>query len=393
VDALANVANMALTGQVIRRVPRGWVFLYLLALGMAVSLAVTHWRTTWAAAATLGLGAGALAVYYALFFWGSVLFSGAGPAATAIFSFAGVTAFKELVTERSRRKLEKELEKNTSPELVEILMEHPELLRQPRKMTGTFLFSDIKSFTSISEKMTPEVLVPFINRYLDRTTRSLKRHRAYLDKYIGDGIMALFGVPVASEDHARNACLAALDNQALLRELNEEFAREGLPRITTRIGINSGEAIAGYVGAEERSDYTVLGDAVNLASRLEGANKEYETSILVSEFTQRRVAAEFVFRELDRIRVVGKRNAVGIYELVAPAGGSVPMPAGFLEAYAAALALFRGRRWEEAIEAFRRALALRPGDRPSGTYIARAEAFLREPPPEDWEGVFELSSK
>lgn len=393
IDALASVSNMVFTGQSIREAPRGLVAAWLLVLGVAVSFAVTHGRTSWAAAATLGIVAAALALHGGLFAWGSYLLSGAGPPGTAILVFAGVTAFKELVTERSRRKLEKELEKNTSPELVGILMEHPELLRQPRKMVGTFLFSDIKSFTSISEKMTPEVLVPFINRYLDLTTRSLKRHRAYLDKYIGDGIMALFGVPVASDDHARCACLAALDNQALLRELNEEFARDGLPRIKTRIGINSGEAIAGYVGAEERSDYTVLGDAVNLAARLEGANKEYETAIMASEFTQRLVASEFVFRELDRIRVVGKRNAVGIYEVVAPAGAPLPFPAGFLEAYAAALALFRARSWEESIAAFEKALALRPGDRPSGLYVDRARAFLSAPPPPDWEGVFELSSK
>ena len=393
IDALASVSNMVLTGQSLREAPGVLVAVWLLALGVAVSFAVTHWRTSWAAAAVLALVAASLAIYGGLFAWGSFLLSGAGPPGTALLVFAGVTAFKELVTERSRRKLEKELEKNTSPELVGILMEHPELLRQPRKMAGTFLFSDIKSFTSISEKMTPEVLVPFINRYLDRTTRSLKGHQAYLDKYIGDGIMALFGVPVASGDHARNACLAALDNQALLRDLNEEFEREGLPRILTRIGINSGEAIAGYVGAEERSDYTVLGDAVNLASRLEGANKEYGTSIMVSEFTRALVASQFVFRELDRIRVVGKENAVGIYELVAPAGSPIPFPDGFLAAYAAALALFRNRKWSEAVAAFEKALAIRPGDRPSEVYVERAQAFLVSPPPPDWEGVFELSSK
>jgi adenylate cyclase len=392
-DALASVANMAITRQPLRRAP-GWaVLVYLVAVGVLVSLAVTQGRTTSSALMALGLVAVAGVVYALLFVKASLLLSGAGPVTTAIFAFAGVTAFKELVTERSRRKLEKELEKNTSPELVEILMEHPEFLREPRKMTGTFFFSDIKSFTSISEKMTPEVLVPFINRYLDRTTQSLKRHRAYLDKYIGDGIMALFGVPVASDDHARNACRAALENQALLATLNDEFEREGLPRIKTRIGINSGGVIAGYVGAADRSDYTVLGDAVNLASRLEGANKEYGTAIMVSEFTQRLVASEFVFRELDRIRVVGKENAVGIYELAAPAGAPSPFPPGFLDAYGAALARFRGRKWTEAIEGFEKALALRPGDRPSEVYVARAQTFLVTPPPPDWEGVFELSSK
>lgn len=393
VDALASVSNMVFTGQSIRRAPAWADFGYLLTVGLLVSWAVARWHTLGSAAATIGLAASSLGAYAALFAGASTLVSGAGPVVTAVVVFAGSAAFKVLVTDRSRRKLEKELVKNTSAELVEILMEHPELLRQPRKMTGSFLFSDIKSFTSFSEKMTPEVLVPYVNRYLDRTTRSLKRHKGYLDKYIGDGIMALFGVPVASEDHARNACRAALENQALLVNLNQEYEREGLPKIKTRIGVNTGEAIAGYVGAEERSDYTVLGDAVNLAARLEGANKEYETAIMVSEFTHRLVAAEFVFRELDRIRVVGKRNAVGIYELVAPAGAPPPFPAGFLDAYAAALALFRERKWNGAVEAFEKALALKPGDRPSEIYVGRAQAFMASPPPPDWEGVFELSSK
>ncbi len=393
VDVLANVANMALTGQAVRKAPAPAVFGFLLAAGVLVSLAVGHWRTSWAAAATAGLVAASLGLYWALFTRGSLLLSGAGPAGTAALVFAGTTAFKELVTERSRRKLEKELVKNTSAELVAILMERPELLREPRKMTGSFFFSDIKSFTSISEKMSPEVLVPFINRYLDRMTSSLKAHRGYLDKYIGDGIMALFGVPVASPDHARDACRAALENQALLEDLNREFERDGLPRIRVRVGINSGEVIAGYVGAADRSDYTVLGDAVNLAARLEGANKEYGTSVLASEFTQRLVASEFVFRELDRIRVVGKENAVGIYELAAVAGGPAPFPGGFLEAYRAALVLFRDRRWGEAIEAFGKALALKPADRPSEVYLERARGFLESPPPPGWEGVFELSSK
>src|SRR5204862_6926367 len=125
--------------------------------------------------------------------------------------------------------------------------------------------------TSISEKMSADVLFPFINRYLDRMTVALKNHQAFVDKYIGDGIMALFGVPVASPDHARNACLAALDCQQAMTGLNQEFALEGLPQLIARIGVNSGDVNAGSVGAVDRSNYTVLGDQVNLASRLEGA--------------------------------------------------------------------------------------------------------------------------
>jgi class 3 adenylate cyclase len=393
VDVHSNVANMVLTGRGIRRAGSAANFLFLAAVGGLVSLAVCVWRTSVAALAGAALLAAAMGVYFALFAGRSVLLAGFGPVAEWLFCFASVAAFKELVTERSKRKLQRELEKNTSPELVRIILEHPELLAKPRRMTGTFFFSDVKSFTSISEKMTANVLFPFINRYLDCATRALLNHRAYIDKYIGDGIMALFGVPVASPSHAVDACLAALDCQAAIRELNVAFAAEGLPQVTARIGLNSGEVNAGNVGASDRSNYTVLGDAVNLASRLEGANKEYDTLIMLSESTEALVRGRFVVRELDCIRVVGKSKAVRIYELIAPADAPMPLPAGFVEAYEAALAAYKLRRWDEAVEGFGKALALKPGDRPSSLYAERAAAFRASPPPADWDGVFVLTSK
>jgi adenylate cyclase len=392
-DVLANVANMVLTRQALGRAPRGVEFAYVLGVGLAATLAVTYGSSVASAAALaalaaliVGLGAFALA--------GAALFLPmAGPLSAAAFAFAGTTAYKELVAQRSRRKLQRELEKNTSAELVTILLEHPELLARPRKMEGTFFFSDIRSFTSISERMAPEVLVPFVNRYLDRMTRALKGRKAYVDKYLGDGIMALFGIPVPSPEHAAEACRAALECRALLGPLNEELAREGLPQISSRIGIHSGEAIAGYVGAADRSDYTVLGDAVNLAARLEGVNKEFGTSILVSDATRERSGARFRVRDLGHVRVVGKREPVGIYELLAAAGEPLPFDEAALAEYEAALALFRGRRWAEALEGFRRALARRPGDGPSHFYAERARSFLAAPPPEEWDGVFDLTSK
>ncbi len=392
-DVLANVANMVLTGQSIRRAP-GWLnFVYLFGVGLLVSYYVTHGTATWSSVAT---GATILAtggLFWGLFTGPAILISGAGPVVTAILTFAGVTTYKELLTQRSKRKLQRELEKNTSPELVKIIMERPEVLSEPRRITGTFFFSDVKSFTSISEKMHADVLFPFINRYLDRQTQALKAHQAFVDKYIGDGIMALFGIPVPTPDHAKNACAAALDCQAALRPLNAEFKLEGLPQIKARIGIHSGEVSAGNVGALDRSNYTVLGDNVNLAARLEGANKEYDTSIMISEATWALVEGKFVVRELDRIRVVGKKNAVRIFELIAPAGGELPFPREFLDLYAAALAAFKGRRWDEAIRGFQGALGLKPGDAPSETYVKRAKGFQGTPPPDDWEGVFDLTSK
>lgn len=392
-DILANVANMALTGQTLRRAP-AWVnFAYLLAIGLLVSFFVTHWNTTFSAVATGATIVASGALFWALFTGPAILVPGAGPVVTAVMTFAGVTAYKELLTQRSKRKLQRELEKNTSPALVKILLEHPEFLSEPRKMTGTFFFSDVKSFTSITEKMDAEVLFPFINRYLDRVTQELRNHQAFVDKYIGDGIMALFGIPVPTPDHARLGCKAALDCQAALKPLNAEFKLEGLPEVKMRIGIHSGEVRAGNVGSLERSNYTVLGDNVNLAARLEGANKEYDTSVMVSEATWELVSGKFVARELDTIRVVGKRKPVKIFELLAAVGDPVPVEPEFLEAYAAALALFKDRLWAESIGAFEKCLEMKPGDRPCRIYVERAKIFQEMPPPPDWEGVFELTSK
>lgn len=393
VDVLSNVANMILTGQFIRR-GAAWVDLsFLFALGLMVSLAVTHWSTVGSLLSTVMISVAATGVYWALFTGPSILISGAGPVATCWSTFLFVVAFKLLVTQRSRRKLQRELEKNTSPEMVKILMEHPEFISKPRNMSGTFFFSDVKAFTTISEKMTPDVLFPFINRMLDRTTRALKRHEAYIDKYVGDGVVALFGMPVPSADHARNACLAALDCQVGLKALNEEFAREGLPQIQVRIGVNSGDVKAGTMGAVDRSSYTAMGDAINLASRLEGANKLYDTYIMIGESTLALVRDQFRVRELDKIRVVGKRLPVRVYELIGSAEAPLPFPPGFLEAYAAALELYQARRWQESIDAFGRALALKPADKPCENYVSRAREFLVTPPPAAWEGVFELHSK
>lgn len=394
VDVLANLANMVLTGQAIRRAPPWRDFVYILLVGLFVSYAVTHWNTVKTALpATIALAALSTGLYGVLFVRGSTLISGGGPVAASVIALLSVGMFKEIVTQRSQRKLQRELERNTSPEMVKILMEHPEFLSKPRKMTGTFFFTDVKGFTSISEKMTPEVLFPFINRMLDASTQALKAHQAYIDKYVGDGVVALFGMPVASPDHARNACLAALDCQVRLKALNEEFDREGLPQVRVRIGVNSGDVNAGNMGAADRSSYTAMGDPINLASRLEGANKNYDTYIMIGESTLDLVQGQFVVRELDRIRVVGKQQPVRVYELIAVAGAPLPFPPGFLEGYDAALKLFQARRWRESMEAFQALLGIKPDDKPCKNYVGRAGDFLAHPPPADEEIVFELHSK
>jgi adenylate cyclase len=208
--------------------------------------------------------------------------------------------------------------------------------------------------------------------------------------------MAVFGVPVPEPDHAARACRAALGNRAALRELRAELRAEGLPEVDCRIGLNTGEVVVGNVGSSLKMDYTVLGDPVNLASRLEAANKEYGTHIVVSGQTRmeaERYDRDLVFRLLDRVAVKGKSVAVEVYELVGERAAISPEKRKLLELFAKGLALYRERSFAEAENRFQEALLVDPEDRPSRTYLARCHEFMLEPPPPSWAGVYEMHTK
>jgi len=207
-------------------------------------------------------------------------------------------------------------------------------------------------------------------------------------------LMAEFGVPVPLEDHALRACRAALGMAKELSRLREEWARQGRPQLHARIGINTGRMLVGNLGSRRIMDYTVMGDQVNLASRLEGANKLYRTRIMVSEFTWEQVKSQMVGRELDWIRVKGKEEPVRIYEIVgARSDGLPPETLELVEAYDAALALYRSRRFAEALEAFQRVAQRHPTDGPTRLYVQRCQEHIAEPPPDDWDGVYTMKEK
>jgi adenylate cyclase len=257
------------------------------------------------------------------------------------------------------------------------------------------LFSDIRGFTSISERMSSEELVQVLNQYFTPMTRLVLAEGGTLDKYMGDALMAFFGAPVALPDHAARGCRAALAMKVKLAELNAGWRAEGkLPEgagLGIGIGLNSGDMSVGNMGSEDVFDYTVIGDNVNLGSRIEGLNKLYGTEVLVSAATVAAAGVEaFLFRELDRVRVKGKTEPVAILELMAER----PAPRELEERarrFARALALYRDRRFEEAASAFE-ALAAE-GDGPAATVAKRARHLAREGAPADWEPVETLTSK
>lgn len=297
-------------------------------------------------------------------------------------------SFNEMVSGlRQRDQIKGLFKRYLAPQVVDELLKHPEKAAPggERKLL-TVLFSDLVGFTSMSEQLSPEELVALLNTYFEQATGVLTLHGATLDKFIGDAIMCFWNAPLPLEDHAARACLTALDLLAVVDRLSPVFEARGLPRLDCRIGINTGHAVAGNLGSSAAQDYTVIGDTVNLASRLEGAAKVYGTRTLVSEDTLLAAGGVVLARELDLLRVKGKQQPVRVFELVGPAD---TVPAPHLARFAEGLALYRSQRFTEARAAF----LASPEDPPSQRFAARCDALLVTPPPENWDGVFTLDSK
>jgi adenylate cyclase len=317
------------------------------------------------------------------------------PVMAIVIAYLFVVLYRFIDEERNKRFIKNMFQHYITASVVDELLKRPDMLKLGgEKRTATAFFSDIKNFTTVSENLSPETLVAQLNDYLTAMTDVVFKYQGYLDKYEGDAIMAVYGVPVEMKDHARRACLGALEMQKELIRLRQIWHEEDKPEFHVRMGINSGPMIAGNIGGKNRFDYTVIGDSVNLASRLEGANKAYGTSIMISEFTRELLGGEFPLRELDLLRVKGKNQPVRVYELLG--GSPAEVGASKQEAvrlYEEGLALYRGREWDAAIAAFQRALAAEPDDGPSQTYIERCDYFKANPVAEDWDGVFEMKTK
>lgn len=317
------------------------------------------------------------------------------PEAALALTF-GTAATVEYVTEgKQRRLMRAAFDKYMSSEVVEEIMRNPEAIKLGgEKKEITIFFSDIAGFTTISEKMSPEDLVTLLNRYLSAMTTIIKTtHRGNVNKYLGDGIMALFGAPLDDPKHASLACYAALDCQVELARLREVWKREGLPEIGARIGLNSGPCIVGNMGSEERMEYTVTGDSVNLASRLEGASKYYDTLILIGQRTAELAKNDVEVREIDLLRVKGKKEPVVVFELLARKGQLDDKKRRVIDVYLEGLTAYKMRNFSAACTRFSEAVALDPSDGPSRVYLERSTNYRQMPPPVEWDGVYEMTSK
>jgi adenylate cyclase len=310
-------------------------------------------------------------------------------------NYTMLTVYHYVTEERERKKIQGAFEHYVSPEVIDEIMQHPEKLNLGgERRVLTVLFSDVQNFTAISESMDSAKLVALLNEYLTAMTTIVLKYRGTLDKYIGDAIMAFYGAPVAREDHAFMACYTAIGMLEELKKLREIWSVRKLPQINMRIGMHTGEVTVGNMGSAKRFDYTVMGDTVNLASRLEGLNKAYGTAILISEDTACLIEKCFLLREIDIVQVVGRKRPVRIYELLAATGTSLPKEQEkAYSAYATGLEAYRQQSWDNALELFKHSLALWPKDSPSRIMLERCQIYQQTPPPEEWDGVFEHTHK
>ena len=295
--------------------------------------------------------------------------------------YIAVTFIRYLMEEGARKRMRTMFGPMVSPEVLAWLEEHPDRVALAgHKQNATVFFSDIASFTTIAEQMDPAVLSRLMNRYLTTVTEIIMAHDGYLNKFIGDGIMAVWGVPHDLEDHAVRACRAAVDQQRKLRAMAEELKAEFNVQLHVRMGLNTGIVTAGNMGSSRRFEYTVMGDVVNRASRFEGINKEYATRIAIGQTTRDAIDSVFPVRLLDLVVVKGETQPVRIYELLLPE--DMESMAQTVAQYEAALKMHWERRWDESS-----ALLLQnPQDGPSKALLARIEHFRSNPPPADWRG-------
>jgi adenylate cyclase len=313
------------------------------------------------------------------------------PLVAGLIAIAATTSFRLFVTDKDKRFLRRAFEFYLAPAMIEKMLtsSRPPVLGGEMRSVTVF-FCDLAGFSSIAERTKPTELVSLMNRYLSAMTDIIEEHGGFVDKYIGDGIVAVFGAPAEGSDHAVQAVRAALACLADLNKQNQAAAASEGPILFQRIGLNSGQALLGNIGSRRRFNYTVMGDSVNLASRLEGANKYFGTSILTSESTMALTGNAFAWREIDAIRVKGSDKPVRIYEPLGEAGQQSPEQLEHAAAYSEGLALWRERNFAGATQSFAR---WADADLPSALFMSRAKKFSLGPPAEHWEPIQTLNDK
>jgi adenylate cyclase len=393
----ATAIDNILTGDFIAR-PR-WSQVFDLLAIILVPLLVAAIVPRVSAFGGLLLVAGLFALFvgiaYELFVTAHVWLNMVYPVFALFATYLMLTLHRYLTEERERRRITKTFQQYVSPEVIDQVLKDPDRLRLGgEERVLSVLFTDLAGFTKYSEHYTPTQVINVLTEYYDRMTELVFASRGTIATYVGDELMAIFGAPVEQLDHAKLACAAALAMRDARKVLAEQWAKLGRPPLSARTGINSGPMLVGNYGSKYRFNYSVLGDSVNLASRLEQLNKVYRTDIMIGEQTADLIGSDFRLRELDRVQVVGRSQALRIYELLGTAGAVLPMAREqMLVRYQAGLEAYRKRQWDAAAENFRQCLALYPEDGPSRLMGERCRTMPDKALPENWDGSFEHLTK
>ncbi len=395
VEIHANAVETILQQRFLRSVNPLINLLLIILASIGATILTTRFKARLGGVVGIGMVILLMTAGYVLFRYFSVWIEVVAPIAATILSYSGATVALYLAEQQEKARIRGMFQQYVAESVVDELIANPELLAlggEERELT--VLFCDVAGFTSISEGLTPTELVSLLNEYLTEMTEIVFNQGGIIDKYEGDAMMAEFGVPVPHEDHALRGCMAALLMQRKLAEMRPIWEADGRPPLYNRIGLNTGVMLVGNLGSRHVMDYTVMGDNVNLASRLEGANKAYSTNICISEMTFDQLEGEMICRELDMIRVKGKARPVRIFEVLETTDVGVPAGfAGMLERYELGLMLYREKQFGDALDIFNEIVQMDPDDGPSRMNLLRCQKYLSKPPPDDWDGVFTMTTK
>ncbi|MDQ7797552.1 MAG: CHASE2 domain-containing protein [Candidatus Edwardsbacteria bacterium] len=392
----ANIMETLLSGKYVQVVPWHIQLGLLIFFGLLTVFVSLRFKPIISGVILFGLVASYFVTALILFSHSLIWVEIVRPITVLLFTNMAILGYRYLTEEKQKVWIKNMFQGYMSKDLVDKIMANPEmLLMGGDKKEVTVFFSDIKGFSSFSEKLgTPERLIALINEYLGAMSDVVLEYGGYISKYEGDAIMAFWGAPTDDPKHAETCikCVWAMNQR--LQILNADLAKRNMPNLFTRFGMNTGMVTVGNVGSEKKKSYTAMGDSINLGSRLEGANKEYGTAIMMSEFTYAKVKGLYPVRELDMLRVVGKEQPVRVYELLGLSEADVSEKKKKAVAiYLKGLELYRAKQWDQAEATFRQALEVDPEDGPSQAYIGRCEDFKVLPPPENWDGVFVMKTK
>lgn len=394
VEIHANALSTILQDDFLSALPPFLVLLYVLLIGALTSVLTFSLRPFKSLFVSIAMVLFCIGLAFFMFTHFSLFFPMILPSMVIAFTFVGNTMIKIVAEQREKLRIRQTFQQYVAPSIVHKMLSSGELPAYGgERKELTILFSDIRQFTKFSESHEPEFVVSRLSNYLSNMVEIIFRHRGTLDKFVGDEIMALFGAPYYFDNHAELACQTALEMIEKLSMLSKEWSSTNGQFMKIGIGINTGKVLVGNLGSSQLFDYTVIGDQVNLGARLEGANKIYQTSIILSENTYNQVSKNALVRELDRVRVVGRMTPIRIYELL----GMHSLPQlekdYKIKVFEEGLEAYRQMRWADALKLFRKVLKVFPNDGPSQVFIIRCLNYLEHSPDPDWDGVYDFVQK